>query len=62
MSSIPRQRSAPPMPRWVKIFALVAAILFLLLVVSLIFSPGKHGPGRHMHGRTATPPSPELAA
>jgi len=50
MTSTPDQSSSPPMPRWVKIFAAIAAILILLLVLVLISFPGKHGPGRHIHG------------
>ena len=50
MSSPPDQSSPPPMPRWVKVFAAIAVILVLLVVVALIWFPGKHGPGRHIHG------------
>ena len=34
-------------PRWVKAFAIVAAIFVVLLVVMLLTG---HGPGRHLHG------------
>ena len=37
----------PRMPRWVKAFLVIAAVLVLLLVVVMIASGGKHGPGRH---------------
>jgi len=34
------------MPRWVKIYLIVAGVLFFVLLVALL-SGGKHGPGRH---------------
>lgn len=36
-------------PRWVKILAMVAAVLVLLAAVMLL-SGGNHGPGRHLGG------------
>lgn len=47
------ESSPPPMPRWVKVFVIVAAIVILLVVVALIWFPGRHGPGRHIHGSDA---------
>lgn len=45
------------MPRWVKVSGLVAAVVLLLLVVTLLFG-GKHGPYRHLGGASAgSPPS-----
>ena len=36
------------MPRWVKVFGIVAlAVLLLLLIVLLTGGGGGHGPGRH---------------
>jgi hypothetical protein len=35
------------MPRWVKVFAIVGAVLVLLVIVMLLAG---HGPGRHMRG------------
>jgi hypothetical protein len=45
-------------PRWVKVFVVVAATVLLLMVVAMLITGGQHGPGRHlsaspMHGRTA---------
>jgi Mn2+/Fe2+ NRAMP family transporter len=42
--------SEPPrMPRWVKVFAIVGAVVLVLLAVMLLAG---HGPGQHMgHGR-----------
>jgi hypothetical protein len=46
-STAPRGRG-PGMPRWVKVFAIVGAVVLVLLVVMLLTG---HGPGRHMqHG------------
>jgi hypothetical protein len=46
--------SAPPsMPRWVKVFGIIAALLILLAVVAMFVAGGKHGPGRHLHGHSA---------
>ena len=38
---------AAGMPQWVKVFAVVAAIFVVLLVVMLLTG---HGPGQHRHG------------
>ncbi len=35
------------MPRWVKVFGIVALVLLLLFVV-VQFAGGGHGPGRHV--------------
>ena len=36
------------MPRWVKIFLIVIAVLVVLLVAGMLISGGQHGPGRHL--------------
>jgi hypothetical protein len=33
-------------PRWVKVFAIIAIVIFALFVIGLL--TGGHGPGRHM--------------
>ena len=47
------QNLRPPeqgMPRWVKVFVVVGAVIAVLAVVSLV-AGGEHGPGRHLrHG------------
>jgi len=36
-------------PRWVKVFGIIAFIVFLLLVILLLTrGPDGHGPGRHL--------------
>jgi len=36
-------------PRWVKVFGIIALVVFLLLVILLLTKgPGGHGPGRHL--------------
>lgn len=36
------------MPRWVKMSAIVAVLLAVLVVVVMLLSGGEHGPGRHL--------------
>lgn len=45
--------SPPPMPRWVKVFAVVAGIVAVLIVAVLLLGGGRHGPGRHIHDADA---------
>jgi hypothetical protein len=40
----------PGMPRWVKVFGIVAIVLALAVVIVLLVSGGQHGPGRHVPG------------
>jgi hypothetical protein len=35
-------------PRWVKVFVVTALGLALLMVVVMLVSGGRHGPGRHL--------------
>lgn len=43
--------STPPgAPRWVKIGAVVAAVLVVAIVVVALLSGGEHGPGQHLPG------------
>ena len=47
-------------PRWVKVAALVAVVLVVLIAVMLAFGGGEHGPGRHTgsgDGGGHTPPA-----
>lgn len=44
-------------PRWVKVFAIVLAILIVLVVARLLLGGG-HGPGRHSPSNGKTPASP----
>jgi hypothetical protein len=34
-------------PRWVKVFVVVAATLLVLMVVAMLITGGQHGPSRH---------------
>ncbi|MBG0823315.1 hypothetical protein HS048_21525 [Planomonospora sp. ID91781] len=36
------------MPRWVKVFGIIAAAVILLAVIVMLISGGDHGPGRHL--------------
>jgi hypothetical protein len=51
-------RRIADIPRWVKVFVVVAATVLLLMVVAMLITGGQHGPGRHlsasaMYERTA---------
>ena len=39
--------STTGMPRWVKVFLIVAVALAVLAVVAMLIVGGEHGPGRH---------------
>ena len=34
-------------PRWVKVFVVVAVAVLLLMVVAMLITGGQHGPSRH---------------
>jgi hypothetical protein len=43
--------STPGMPRWVKTFGIIAAVLVVILLVMMVTGiGGPHGPWRHMTG------------
>lgn len=46
----PKDESPPGVPRWVKVFGVVAVIVILLAIAAMILVGGEHGPGRHMYG------------
>ena len=53
----------PPMPRWVKLSAVVVGLLVLVFVIlHLLGGAGGHGPGRHMSGQGVAPTGPAIAA
>jgi hypothetical protein len=43
-----RIRWIADVPRWVKVFVIAALGLALLMVVVMLLSGGRHGPGRHL--------------
>ncbi|MGP3925125.1 hypothetical protein [Streptomyces sp. 8N616] len=48
----PDRGSTPGMPRWVKVFGLIALVVVVLLVILLLTKgPGGHGPARHFDGQ-----------
>jgi hypothetical protein len=60
-SSIERDREAligPP--RWVKISAIAAGVLMLVVIAVMLLTGGEHGPARHGFGSSA-PVSPGVA-
>lgn len=53
----PGGETHPGMPRWVKAFVVVGALLLVLIVVMRVTGGGGHGPGRHGAPQdTETPP------
>jgi len=47
----PQRTSAagsPGVPRWVKVFGIVAAVVVAALLLVMLLVGGEHGPGRHM--------------
>jgi hypothetical protein len=42
-----RIRWTAGVPRWVKVFVITALGFVLLMVVAMLLSGGRHGPGRH---------------
>lgn len=49
------------MPRWVKVFVIIAIVLIVVVVIGLLTGQlgpgGSHGPGRHLGARGNTPPA-----
>lgn len=52
--------SPPRMPRWVKMSAIIVAVLVLLAAAVVLIGGGDHGPGRH--GARGDPSSAGIAA
>ncbi len=55
----PRYPDTGGLPRWVKVSAIIAIILGLLVVITMLIGGGGHGPGRHtssvgLGGQTAS--------
>jgi hypothetical protein len=45
----PDRESPPSTPRWVKVLAIIALSVVLLIIIALVTDlGGPHGPGRHM--------------
>jgi hypothetical protein len=40
-------RGLADIPRWVKVFVVVAATVLLLMVLAMLITGGQHGPSRH---------------
>lgn len=54
-------RSSSDVPRWVKLFGLVAIIVALLLLVLMLVAGGEHGPARHMSWGAGVGPAAVVA-
>jgi hypothetical protein len=48
-------------PRWVKLFALIALVLVLLVAAVMVAVGGEHGPGRHLPSGGAASPTARAA-
>ena len=56
--SRPHGGSTSGTPRWVKVFAIVVAVLAVLVVVVLLPGGGPQGPGRHTSSRAGAGEAP----
>ena len=45
------------MPRWVKVFGIVALLVVVAVVVLMAVGGGDHGPGRHLPGGDTNTPT-----
>jgi hypothetical protein len=52
----PIPEAKPRTPRWVKVMALAAIAIAVLLVVVMKLSGGQHGPARHLPGGGGSSP------
>jgi hypothetical protein len=50
----PTRGSATGVPRWVKVFLLVAVAIAVLAVLAMLLLGGRHGPGRHLSATGAS--------
>lgn len=58
--SRPPEAGPPGAPRWVKVSAIVAAVVIAGIVVVALMGGGGHGPSRHLPGNNQgnhTPPA-----
>ena len=44
----PDHERPPPTPRWVKLLAVVGAVIIAIVLTAILLSGGAHGPGRHV--------------
>ncbi len=45
----------PPVPRWVKVLAAIAALVVAVAILLMAIGGGEHGPGRHVLSPGASP-------
>jgi hypothetical protein len=60
MTDAPGRPDSKPraMPRWVKVFAIVAIVVVVLVIAVMLLTGGQHGPSRHIPGGDAPGQSP----
>jgi hypothetical protein len=51
----------PGIPRWVKVFGIIALVLVLLVIIMMFAGGGSHGPGRHLPSGDAGSQMPPIA-
>lgn len=56
-----RAAAYPGTPRWVKVGAIVAVVLVLLLTLVMVVTGGEHGPMRHIPSAGVTNTSAAIA-
>jgi hypothetical protein len=49
-------RAYPGTPRWVKLGAIIAAVVIVLVVFIMVIAGGEHGPMRHIPSAGGTAP------
>ncbi len=49
-----RRQTPPGMPRWVKVFAIIAAVV-VVLFLAVLLTGSDHSPGRHLDGGDGPP-------
>lgn len=62
VAGVPPASERPGVPRWVKVFVVVAAVVALLVIALMLLSGGTHGPGRHLSGQGASPASTSIGS
>jgi hypothetical protein len=43
------------MPRWVKVFLIIAAVVVVAMIAVMVATGGRHGPGRHLSSARLEP-------
>ncbi|MGI8408138.1 MAG: hypothetical protein ACR2L3_06475 [Actinomycetota bacterium] len=52
----------PAVPGWVKVLAIIATVVIVVMLVTTLLGKGGHGPGRHMENGTGSGQLPAALA